>query len=68
MFMTHNLSLEQMQTVTAGGKIDAFCLGVDAVAGVYALGLWANWWNPVGWTAGTIGGIIGGACLIYQLR
>jgi len=66
--MFQTLSLDQMQTVTAGGKIDSFCLGYEAAAGVYALGVWANIWNPVGWTAGTIGGIIGGACLIYQLR
>ena len=62
------IQIQQMEKIAGGNNIDAFCAGFGAVAGVYAVGVWANIWNPVGWTATGIGAIIGGSCALYAIR
>ena len=62
------LSLNQLEII--GGSNDtvsAFCAGFGAVAVAYEIGVLANWWNPVGWTAGAIGVAIGAGCAINEL-
>ncbi len=66
--MVKILNVDQLDNLVGGGTIDSFCAGWDAVAGVYAVGVWANWWNPVGWGATVAGGIITGGCIVYQLQ
>ncbi|HMP28524.1 MAG TPA: hypothetical protein PKD85_02930 [Saprospiraceae bacterium] len=62
------ISIKELELINLqGGGLNEFCLGFEGIAGVSGLGLWAHWWNPVGWTAGTIGGIIVAGCLIRQL-
>lgn len=47
-----NLSILQMEQVTAQGKKE-FCTALYVGESVYAVGVVANFWNPVGW-GGTI--------------
>ena len=42
------LNLEQTSIISGGGS---FCTGFGLASGVFAAGVWLNWWNPVGWTA-----------------
>jgi hypothetical protein len=66
--MNQTLNLMDMETVSGGNAVDNFCAGFGAVAGVYAVGILANWWNPVGWSAGAIGTVVGAGCGIYAIR
>jgi hypothetical protein len=62
------LTLTQLEGVTAGSAGDGFCAGFAAVAAVYHIGAWANFWNPVGQSAIAAEIVIGTACAVYALR
>lgn len=61
------LSISELQCISGGDTVDAFCGGFAAVASVYAAGVYFNFWNPVGWTAGAAGVLIGLGCGAYYL-
>jgi uncharacterized membrane protein YkgB len=48
------LHVLQLETISGGDRVTAFCNGFGVAATVYGLGAVANLWNPIGW-AGTIG-------------
>jgi hypothetical protein len=67
--MKKTMDLEKMELINGGmDKIDSFCAGFGAAVGVYAVGIWANWWNPVGWSTGAAAVLIGGSCALYAIR
>ena len=61
------INLKQMLEIQAGDAADDFCKGYLAAAAIYQVGVWANWWNPVGWVAGGIGAAIAAGCAINNL-
>ena len=62
------INQQKMLLINGGNNIDNFCGGFGAVAGVYTIGVLANWWNPIGWGGSVVGAIIGGSCAIYAVR
>lgn len=56
------IELENMYQIQGGDAADEFCVGFGAVASVYAIGVLANWWNPIGWGGSIVGAIIGVGC------
>jgi hypothetical protein len=66
--MKRQLSILEMSSITGGDNVDNFCAGFGAVSSVYMVGVWANWWNPVGWSAGAAAVLIGGGCALYAIR
>lgn len=62
------LTLSQIEKVSAGDKVDSFCMSFGAVAAVYTLGSLANIWNPVGASALVVGGVVGVACAAYAMK
>ena len=57
------LDVIQMEDVQGGDFWSDFCKVVGAGSIIYAVGVEAMWWNPVGWvSAGFLG--VDAACLI----
>ncbi len=63
----NTLNLNQLEIISGGTAADSFCAGFGAVAAVYAVGVYANLWNPIGWGAGLAGAIIGAGCAVNAL-
>jgi hypothetical protein len=63
-----NIKIEQMQFITAGDTVDAFCAGFGAGTLIYVGGVAANFWNPVGWAGGLTLTAITAGCAAYALR
>ncbi|MCH2197054.1 hypothetical protein [Kordia sp.] len=64
------LNFQDLDVITGGDfgdAVDGFCIGYGVVAGGYAIGVAANWWNPVGWIGTAIGGIVAVGCGINAL-
>lgn len=62
------LSLQEMEIVDAGGDWITGACGAFAVGvGTYAIGVAANWWNPVGWLGTAAIGTVGIACGSYAI-
>lgn len=66
--MITELDLEVLETINGGDHIDNFCLGFGAVSTAYAIGVAANWWNPIGWGGTVAGLVVAGGCTAYSLR
>jgi len=66
--MKQTLNLMDMESLNGGNKVDNFCLGFGAVSTAYAIGVAANWWNPIGWGGTVTGLVIAGGCAAYSLR
>lgn len=66
--MIKSMNLEEMEIVKRGDKVDIFCAGFAAGLLVYAVGVYANWWNPVGWSGGALLLIVNLGCAAYGLR
>jgi len=61
------LSVSDMVEIQAGINVAAACGGFAAVAGVYELGVLANFWNPIGWGGQAALAVGGVGCGIYAL-
>lgn len=61
------ISISELQLISGGDTVNAFCIGFGSVASVYGAGVYLNLWNPVGWTAGAAGALIGVGCAAYYL-
>lgn len=59
------LSEKKIEALNGGSAVGNFCMGFGAVAAVYEVGVLANIWNPVGWTAAAVGGVIGVGCAVH---
>ena len=46
--------IENLETIQGGGVVQGFCRGLNAGTAIYAVGVYANLWNPVGWTSGAV--------------
>jgi hypothetical protein len=55
----------EIEALTGGSAVGNFCMGFGAVAAVYEAGVLANIWNPVGWTAAAVGGVITLGCVVH---
>lgn len=61
------LELEKMNTINGGeGFVGGLCSGIAIGSGVYAVGLFTNWWNPVGWLSAAFV-VADVACAAYAL-
>lgn len=58
------LNLEQTSIISGGGS---FCTGFGLASGVFAAGVWLNWWYPVGWVGQVVIVGVGIACVINEL-
>lgn len=66
--MNQTLNLIDMESLNGGNNIDNFCAGFGIVAGAYAVGVLANWWNPIGWAGTVAGAVVGVGCAAYAIR
>ena len=58
------LTFREMESINAGGFIAGACVGITAGSFIYGVGLYTNWWNPVGWVSAAFL-VADGACLAY---
>jgi len=59
------LDLERMSELSAGGFVDGLCYGLEGASLIMGAGALANFWNPVGWAAGTLY-VAGADCWIRE--
>lgn len=59
-----NLSIDNLALISGGNWVDTSCDVVTAGSAVYAVGVLAHWWNPIGWVSATAE-VLSLACLAY---
>ena len=60
------LDLHEMENVQAGDFVDGLCAGIAAGTIIYQVGVWSNWWNPVGWVSASAL-VASAACVAYVI-
>ncbi|GHB45494.1 hypothetical protein [Mongoliitalea lutea] len=55
----------QLEQISGGDRVTAFCAGFAASSAIYAAGAVFNWWNPIGPAGILTISAVGVACAIY---
>jgi bacteriocin-like protein len=61
----NELTINELEKISGGGFVDGLCYGLEGASLVMGGGALLNFWNPVGWAAGTLY-LAGAACFIRE--